>query len=73
MLSPGELEAFLLLPLARGLCVRPPSHLWLEPPPCGAARGLLGPKLPPRPRELGFHLWPREMAADGRVRDAVVS
>jgi hypothetical protein len=32
VLSPGELEAFLLLPLARGLFVRPPSHLWLEPP-----------------------------------------
>ncbi|MDP9278236.1 MAG: hypothetical protein M3P00_02340 [Gemmatimonadota bacterium] len=71
VLSPGELEAFLLLPLARGLFVRPPSHLWLEAPPFGGARGLLGPKLPPRLGELGFDLRPREIAAERCVRDAV--
>ena len=34
---------------------------------------MLGPKLPPRLRELGFDLRPREIAADGGVRDAVVA
>jgi hypothetical protein len=73
VLSPGELEGVQLLPLERGLFVGPPTHLWLEPPPCGGARALLGPKLPSRLRELLFDLRPREIAADGGVRDAVVS
>jgi hypothetical protein len=34
---------------------------------------LLGPKLPPRLGELGFDLRPHEIAAEGRVRDAVVA
>jgi hypothetical protein len=34
---------------------------------------LLGPKLPPRLRELGFDLRPREISAYGGVRDAVVA
>jgi hypothetical protein len=33
---------------------------------------LLGPKLPPRLRELLFDLRPHEIAAEGRVRDDVV-
>lgn len=75
-LGQGGAELARLFAFGRGLLCGLAAYRPFEPPLGGAAGGerlLLGPQLPPGLPELLSHLRAREIAAERRVRDAVVA